>query len=146
MHPVIEHAQPSDGHAIYALLQANHLPLAGLTDHIATALVARVDGAVVGSVALEVYTRSALLRSVAVTTAWRGQGLGEQLVRAALRLAREQKISHVYLLTETAQDFFSRLGFHSVERGQVASDVQQSVEFTSACPLSAAVMVVELQP
>ncbi len=146
MSPVIERVKPTDLHAIYALLQTYALPLAGLEDHLSTALVARVDGAVVGSAALEMYHGSALLRSVAVAPPWRGQGLGEQLVRAALQLARERKLSRVYLLTETAQAFFSQLGFRNVERGQVASDVQQSVEFTSACPLSAAVMVVHLRP
>ena len=146
MHPVIESAQPTDVQAMYALLQAYGLPLTGLADHIATASVARVDGTVVGSAALEVYSSSALLRSVAVAPPWRGHGLGGQLVRSALRLAGEHKISRVYLLTETAPEFFSRLGFHNVERGQVALDVQQSVEFTSACPASAAVMVLNLRP
>ena len=47
-------------------------PLDGLADHLATTLVARRDGAIVGSAALEMYPDGALLRSVAVAPTCRG--------------------------------------------------------------------------
>ena len=145
MRPIIEAAKPEDAPAIFALLETNALPVEGLADHMATALVARVAGKVVGCAALEVYGESALLRSVAVAAEWRGHGLGVELAQSALRLARERGVTCVYLLTETAPDFFSRLGFRFIERAYVALDVQQSVEFTNACPLTAPVMVIDLQ-
>ena len=50
----------------------------------------------------------------------------------------------VYLLTETASGFFPRFGFHPTHRAAVDLAVQQSVEFTSACPASMHVFVATL--
>jgi amino-acid N-acetyltransferase len=137
----IEPAQADDLPAILDLLEASGLPQDGLEAHLATTLVARQHGQVVGSAALEHYGSAALLRSVAVATTLRGQGVGQQLTLAALRLARQLGVVEVYLLTETASDFFPRFGFRPISRAQVAPAVQQSVEFTGACPQSAQVMV-----
>jgi amino-acid N-acetyltransferase len=140
----IEAATAADLPAILALLARSGLPEAGLADHLATALVARSGGAIAGSAALEVYGEAALLRSVAVDAAWRGQGLGQALTRAALDLARQRGVVTVYLLTETAAGFFPRFGFRPVPRAAVAPAVQQSVEFTSACPASAQALALRL--
>ena len=46
----------------------------------------------------------------------RGTGLGRQIVGASERLATELGIRELYLLTETASDWFPRLGYRAVER------------------------------
>lgn len=143
--PLIELAQTSDLPAILGLLKRNGLPEAGLSDHLATTLVAHDAGQVVGCTALELYGDAALLRSVAVDAGQRGRGLGQALTRAALDLARARGAYQVYLLTETAGDFFPRFGFRPGARAEVAPAVTQSVEFTSACPQSALVMALSLQ-
>lgn len=141
----IRRAQPGDLPAIEDLLVRCDLPIDGLAAHVGTAWIARADGIVVGSAALEVYPDGALLRSVAVEAAYRGTGLGQRLTDAALSLAREQGIDAVYLLTETASDFFGRFyGFQPVERVAVPAAVRTSVEFTTACPDSALAMRVTL--
>jgi amino-acid N-acetyltransferase len=136
----IERAQPTDAAAIHVLLRRSGLPEDGIDAHLATALVARDGAALVGCAALEVYGTHALLRSVAVDTPARGQGLGHQLTQAALDLARRQGVHDVYLLTETASAFFPRFDFHPIARAAVPAPVQQSVEFTHACPASALVL------
>jgi amino-acid N-acetyltransferase len=141
---VITVAQEQDLSAILPLLDRASLPQAGLPEHLATALVARQDDAIVGSAALEHYGNTALLRSVAVDQALRSQGLGHQLTRAALDLARRRGITTVYLLTETAGEFFPRFGFRPVDRSAVDPAVQQSIEFRSACPASAQAFVASL--
>jgi amino-acid N-acetyltransferase len=141
---VIELVDATDRLAVLALLEHNGLPQDGLSDHWATTLVARAGGTIVGSAALEMYDKAALLRSVAVDQARRGQGLGQQLTQAALSLAKQQGVTEVYLLTETAADFFPRFGFRPVSRAQVAPAVQGSVEFTTACPASALAMIASL--
>ncbi len=141
----IEPATELDQTAILDLLTQNNLPIDGLSDHWSSTLVARANGSVIGSAALEVYDDGALLRSVAVTPAYRGKGLGHQLTEAALKLAQTNNITRVYLLTETAADFFPRFGFHAVERSQVPAGVQTSVEFTSACPASALAMELNVE-
>lgn len=133
-------AQASDAAALRALLDEHQLPIAGLSDHLPTMLVARLDGAVVGSAGLEMYTDGALLRSVAVTRDYQGQHLGRDLTAAAIDLARTMGAPAIYLLTTTAEGYFPKFGFERIQRSDVPSSVQASVEFTSACPASAVVM------
>lgn len=133
-------ASESDTTSILDLLTRNALPVDGLLDHLDTALVARADGRVVGSAALEVYPDGALLRSVAVDPGFRGHGIGQQLTEAALTLAGSLGVPSVYLLTTTAQGFFPKFAFAPIERTQVPEGVRQSIEFQSACPASAIVM------
>lgn len=141
----IERARPDDASEVLRLLERNHLPLDGLLDHLATTVVARQNGQVVGSAALELYPDGALLRSVAVASEAQGQGLGQRLTDEAIRLAERVSAPAIYLLTTTAERFFPKFGFERIARTDVPATVQASVEFTSACPTSAAVMRKQLQ-
>jgi amino-acid N-acetyltransferase len=138
--PAVHRADAADFNGIAQLLRDRHLPLDGLSDHLATTLVAREDAAIVGSAALEVYEDGALLRSVAVASGREHGGLGRTLVDAAIDLARTRNMRALYLLTTTAERYFPRFGFERIDRGDVPAGVRQSVEFTSACPASAIVM------
>jgi amino-acid N-acetyltransferase len=101
---------------------------------------------IIGSVALEVYGRAALLRSVAVDRQHRGRGVGQALTGAALEMGRARGVASVYLLTDTARGFFARLGFRDIPRPQAEPAVGASLEFTHACPASATCMVLDLEP
>jgi len=136
----IEQARAADLEAVLRLLSRNRLPPDGLEDHLATMIVARRDGEVVGSAALEVYADGALLRSVAVAPEAQRHGLGRELTDAAIRLAQELQVPAVYLLTTTAERYFPAFGFEPIARTDVPPGVQTSVEFRSACPSSATVM------
>jgi amino-acid N-acetyltransferase len=120
----IEAARPTDLPAVLALLERSGLPQ---------------EQCYAGSLWWGV-----LLPSVALDPALRGHGLGWRLTRRALDVARQRGIATVYLLTETAGDFFPRFGFRRIERAAVEPAVQQSIEFISACPASAQVLVVSL--
>jgi amino-acid N-acetyltransferase len=140
MDVVIEKTSPQDTEAILALLVQNHLPLDGIRDHLDTAVVARSGDEVVGVAALEMYADGALMRSVAVSPALQGHGLGQRLTEAVLQLARDLRAPQAYLLTTTAEGFFPKFGFERIARRDVPASVQQSIEFRSACPASAVVM------
>ena len=129
---------------ILKLLDECELPKEGLAAHVSTTLVARNQSELVGCCALELFQEYALLRSVAVKPSYRSQGLGGRLTRSALDLAMRHKISNLYLLTESANTFFSRLGFEPISRCDVPETVQRSVEFTTLCPDSAMVMTMSL--
>ena len=73
---MIESATARDLGGIRALLERLHLPLSGVDEHLETALVAREDGQIIGTAALEMYADGALLRSVAVDPAWQGRQFG----------------------------------------------------------------------
>jgi amino-acid N-acetyltransferase len=137
---VIEAAETSDLPAVRRLLGTHHLPLDGVDEHVATMVVARDGGEVVGAAAVELYADGALLRSVVVDASARGRGLGHRLTESALDVARRHGAATAFLLTTTAEAFFRRLGFERVSREDVPASVRMSVEFRSACPASAIVM------
>ena len=136
----VRRAEPGDAGHIAAMLQETGLPVDGLEAALDHALVATRAGHLVGCVALELYGESALLRSLAIVPELRGQGLGADLTRRALDLARRLGVRDVYLLTETASGFFPRFGFTPEERPNAPDLVKSSVEFRSACPKSALLM------
>ena len=136
----IEPATAADGPAILLLLSRNGLPIDGLLDHLATAVVARDAGHVVGCAALEIYSEGALLRSVAVDAGAQGLGIGSAVTAAALDLASSLGARAVYLLTTTAERFFPKFAFEQIARQDVPDSVKRSVEFRAACPSTAIVM------
>jgi amino-acid N-acetyltransferase len=142
----IEPALDSDRSAIEGLLTAGGLPLDGLEIALSTAVVARVEcgesgeSGVVGCAAVEPYGCVGLLRSVCVAPDLRGTGLGHGLVAAAEALAASRGIAELYLLTETAEAWFPRLGYVAATRDSVPVALTASPEFTTACPQSAAVL------
>ena len=129
----IERATPADIPAVEGLLLAAGLPLEGATEAFETGVVARDGRTVVGAAAIERYGEAGLLRSVVVAPERRGAGLGRRVVAAAEQLAREAGIRELFLLTETAVDWFPRLGYAVVPREAAAALVGQSIEFTTVC-------------
>jgi N-acetylglutamate synthase-like GNAT family acetyltransferase len=141
---VAEPARAADLPRLLRLLESNELPTIGFSDCVANCLVVRDGVRPVGAVALELYGRSALLRSLVVDEPYRGRGLGQLLTGAILQRAREHGVRTLYLLTETAEPFFTRIGFVPLRREAVAAAVRDSVEFTAACPATAVAMRLEL--
>jgi amino-acid N-acetyltransferase len=131
---------------IAALLATADLPLAGADEHLPDFFLAFREDLLVGTSGLERYGDTALLRSVAVASTERGQGLGQVLVRQALAHAASLGLRQVVLLTTTAADFFPRFGFQPINRAEVPLATQASVEFQEACPASAAALSLVLEP
>ena len=103
------------------------------------------DGsALFGIIGLELYGDVALLRSLAVSPEHRSAGLGKQLVSHAEGYALSQGVQDVYLLTTTADKFFSKLGYSSVPRHQAPAAIQGTAEFSDLCPSSSIFMVKQL--
>jgi amino-acid N-acetyltransferase len=136
----IERAHPADLPAVDALVSAAGLPLDGVAAAFETGVVAREGDAIVGAAAVERYRAAGLLRSVVVAPERRGTGLGHELVVAAERLAHDEGVATLYLLTDTAIDWFPRLGYVVIPRDKAAAAVGSSVEFTTACAVSAVAM------
>ena len=129
----IERAVPTDVPAVEALLSAAGLPLDGAAEALACGVVARDGDALVAAAALERYGEAGLLRSVVVAPERRGTGVGRGIVAAAESLALAEGVRDLYLLTETAVEWFPRLGYEPVDRSLAAAAVGESVEFTTVC-------------
>ncbi len=139
-------ATPHDWPKIAALLAAADLPLTWAEAHLSDFFLAFRDDILIGTAGLERYGDTALLRSVAVAATERRQSLGQALVQQALAYAASLGLCQVVLLTTTAAGFFPRFGFQPINRAEVPLAAKASVEFQEACPTSAAVLSLLLEP
>lgn len=137
-------ALPSELPQVLNLLKECELPRDGVEEHLGGFLVARDERALVGVVGLECYGDVGLLRSLAVSPRARQLGIGRKLVDALVDEARRKKVSVLYLLTETADEYFHRFGFVRVARESVDPRLQASYELQGACPETAGVMRAQL--
>jgi amino-acid N-acetyltransferase len=143
----ITSAAPSDLNAVVALLDTVGLPHEDLTEaSLQHFQVLRREQTVCGVVGLEPAGSSALLRSLAVHPSIRGQGYGQALVQKAEAHGHEQNVDSLYLLTTTAADFFTDLGYERIARDGVPDAVAQTEEFNRLCPDTAACMQKSLIP
>lgn len=131
--------------AVLALLRRCELLESGVAEAIDSFWVARSAHALVGCAGLEMYGPFGLIRSVAVDVSARGSGLGTKLVERVAATAGTRGLSHLFLLTTTAPEFFQQRGFHTVERSAVPAEVAESWEFRVGCPQTAVAMRFELK-
>lgn len=133
-------ATDADGEYVEDLLADSGLPTADVTEALDSLSLIEVDGRRVGTAGLERHGDLALLRSVAVEAAERGNGYAARACRELLDRAADAGVSAVYLLTTTAAGFFDRLGFERVDRAAVPDPIRATREFSELCPASATVM------
>nr|WP_294945184.1 arsenic resistance N-acetyltransferase ArsN2 [uncultured Mucilaginibacter sp.] len=135
----IENAQPHR-EKIIELLAAEKLPVADLPETLDNFIVATNDGTVAGVGGVEVYGNYGLLRSLAVNPEHRRAGIATTLLAHLEGMSKQNGLLELYLLTETAPAYFEQKGFTKITRDDVPAAVQQSSEFSYACPASAIVM------
>ena len=97
-------------------------------------------GILSGQVRLERWGTVALLRGLAVEPEYQHRGVGTALVLAAEAVARAAGARSLYLFTETAQPFFSRLEYRQTARETAPDVIQHSDQFLHSCPASAVLM------
>lgn len=141
----IRPARQEDLDSIEHLLIASDLPSDGIENHLSSMLVGELEYQIVATSALEMYGESALLRSVAVDSIARGTGLGTRMMEAIVKLALRLRVKRLFLLTETAEDFFPKFGFRKVNRSDIPDNVKSSLEFTLLCPSSALALELRLK-
>ena len=133
--------RPEEENGVRALIAACQLHTEDLTtDKLRHFIVARKGEAVVGAVGLELVQPHALLRSLSVDEAHRGQGVATQLIEAVERYARMMGVEKLYLLTMTAEGFFSRREFLKTRRSEAPATLQATDEFKTLCPDTAVCM------
>jgi amino-acid N-acetyltransferase len=135
----------ADNEAIRQLLREVNLPTESVDTGVTAFFVYSDKDQILGIAGFEFYGEDTLLRSVAVRPGLQSHGIGSKIYQNMLAVAKERKSRRMVLLTETAQKFFARKGFKVVDRTSIANKLmQQSSEFTVACPKSAVCMVLDL--
>ncbi|WP_455378242.1 arsenic resistance N-acetyltransferase ArsN2, partial [Petrachloros mirabilis] len=130
-------AVTSDLPAIQELLASCHLPFDGIERLTDDCLVAKVDSKLVGTIALEAYGQSGLLRSLAVSPDCRGRSVGRNLCARMVSYARLRGVEQLYLLTTDAEQYFADRGFKRIEWSEAPAQIQATSQFRSLCPKSA---------
>jgi UDP-N-acetylmuramate: L-alanyl-gamma-D-glutamyl-meso-diaminopimelate ligase len=124
-------AHREDMAAARGMLAAAGLEEPARDDQQGSFFVLRNEDGVVGCVALEVLGDDAILRALAVDPRFRGAGYGWMLADTAVNQARWRGVRRIYLLTETASDFFAaKFGFRVVDRSTLSRQVAASEVFS----------------
>ena len=131
-------ALPAELPAITALLRESDLPYEDIAPHLRHFLVARTgNGNVVGAIGAEVCGSDALLRSLVVAPAYRGSGLGAELMGRLEQSAAGWGVERWWLLTLTAEKFFAARGFAPAAREQAPEAIRRTRQFAGGCCQSA---------
>jgi len=138
---IYEFAKPKDLEAVAKLLLICKLPANDLEAH--EFIVARNGDGITGCIGLEL--QGPLLRSLAVDPAFRNQGIAGELCESLLSHAAKQGVSEIYLLTDTADRFFERIGFQRIDRNRAPESIRTHKQFTTLCHSSAIVMRKEIK-
>ncbi len=143
----IRPAHAADLAPVAALLAQAHLAPNGIEAQFGPQFAVAVDsasGAVIGAAGVEMYgsagDAAGLFRSAVVSEAWRGHGIGAALTHDRLAWAEHSALRAVYLLTETAADYWPRFGFERTARDEAPAAIMASHEWRQGCPASAVAM------
>jgi amino-acid N-acetyltransferase len=126
--------------SLETLLDASGLPTEGLRSTSGRFYLGYAGERPVAGGGIEAYGTQGLLRSVVVEESVRGRGYGRALTDALEDAAARDGVETLYLLTETAESFFSERGYRRVARADAPRAIRRTTEFGVLCPASATCM------
>ena len=125
---------------INELLSKNALGSDDIKAHLEYFFVATQSDSIIGVAGLEVIGKYGLLRSVAVDERFRGCGIAASLCSTLEERAVQRGIRRLYLLTESADQYFLTRGYTVVSRDNVPLAIRKTRQFSILCPDSATLM------
>ena len=143
-HLQIRTAKSSEYQVVSKLLENAKLLTVDLDPELQHFFVVTDNNKVVGTGGLEIFDHNALLRSLVVSPAARGQQLGKKLTDTLCQYAQKQQVQNLYLLTETAEVLFTARGFERTLRDAAPDTIKQTQQFSGLCHDSATLMVKRL--
>lgn len=137
---IIKSASPAAYETVVALLSAAGLPTEDLRKDLNHFWIAEANDKAIGVIGMDLYTPYALLRSMTVVPEYRSNGIASRLVEQVEELAKTLGLSELYLITNTAETYFSKKGFHAISKEAVPPTVASSAEMNGLCPASSVIM------
>ena len=126
------------------LLERCDLPFSDCSEHIQNFVGVIKSDNLIAIGALQYEDSVALLRSIAMHPDSRGQGLASAMTHHLIEQARSREVRQLYILTETAESYFSQFGFYSIPRKAAPVRIQATRQFESLCSSSAQLMRLDL--
>jgi len=144
MHQIFN-ATEEDLEQIKELLLETNLVIEDVYKHIENFIIIRKhNGSILACAGMEIYNEIGFLRSVAVKSNLQGKGIGSLLVESVINKAKEKNIQTLFLLTETAEAFFSKFSFKTINRDKAPESIKNTYEFEVACAETGILMRKEL--
>ena len=140
----IQKAGSKDFGKICQLLSEEKLPTEDINPLLEHFFIAVEENEITGIIGMDKYGDAGLLRSAIVTKTHRNSGIATALVNQLFDYAKQQHVSTLYLISNTAEKYFEKKGFHKIARNEVPETVLQSKEFNGLCPASAVIMARKL--
>ena len=137
---IIKSASPAAYETVVALLSAAGLPTEDLRKDLTNFWIAEANDKAIGVIGMDLFTPYALLRSMTVVPEYRSNGIASRLVEQVEQHAKNQGLSELYLITNTAESYFSKKGFHAISKDAVPATVASSAEMNGLCPTSSVIM------
>jgi amino-acid N-acetyltransferase len=131
---------PQNLSEIESLLQINDLSSEGVAQFFPYYLILKSNQTILGVCGLEPYDNVGLIRSLAIQPKMQNKGLGSILLEAMIDKARTLLIDDLYLLTNTAEEFYLKHGFSPISRDLAPKIIQETGEFSHMCPVSSKLM------
>lgn len=138
-------ATRADEPAIRTLLMDAGLPHEDFANHLSSFITAKEGDTLIGTIGMEIFCGVALLRSLAVAATHRGTGIGGALYTRIEQQAHAGGVHTLYLLTQTAERFFTSRGYARIKREEAPAVLRQTAEFASLCPNDAVCMKKEIR-
>lgn len=134
-------AVEADYPLISQILKGNGLPYDDINNETISLFIAYKGSSAIGIGGIEQVGDVGLLRSTVVLNEFRNSGYGSLLLQLIEEKARMKGVLTLYLLTESAQDFFKKNGFEFISRKEVPSCIRHTRQFSELCPCTANCMV-----
>jgi len=95
----------------------------------------------IACIGVEIYGNAALLRSLAVVSEYRKEGIGKLLSEYVENYCKQEGVKEVYLLTETAKEYFEKLGYKTQKREDAPLTIKGTTQLSGLCPSSSNFMI-----
>jgi arsenate reductase len=141
----IRPATQADFRIVCELLQSEQLPTIDLRPDLQHFFLAIDKDQPIGLIGLDFYGINGLLRSMVVLPPYRNQGVAGRLIDTLEAQARDLGIRQLYLITNTAENYFRQKGFARIQPGVLPADLAMAPEFNGLCPASSAIMTRPVQ-
>jgi len=125
---------------IRLLLSNSNLPSDDFVGHIDTFVVIEENETVIATGGLEITGKEGLLRSIVVAPEYRRNDIAKKIYQLLELKAKRSGINMLYLITESAVNYFSNLGFFIIDRTDLPFPVMETKQFKELCPSTAIVM------
>ncbi len=103
------------------------------------------NDSLIACVGVETYGENGLLRSLAVTTGSREKQIGRRLCEYIESHCLQHGVKRLFLLTETADGYFTKLGYKIWQRDGAPAEIRGTTQFSDLCPSSSKFMMKNLE-